>query len=468
MSSASDPRPRRRPLAIALVALATVLAYVAILAIWADRQMLNTDNWTAASSQMLENPTVRNRVGEFLVDELYANVDVEAELRAALPERAQPLAGPAAGALRNFAERAAKEVLSRPRAQQAWEDANRAAHERLLQVLEGGGPIVSTTGGVVVIDLKALLAELQARTGVGGRVAERLPADAAEVEVLRSDELELAQDAFNVLDALPVVSVVLSLGLFAVAVAVAPGWRRQAVRGYGFGLAAAGVAALVTAGLAGDAIVSSLVRTEAGEPAAREIWTIVTQLLDEAAAAAIGYGLALILGAWLAGPTRPATAVRRVSAPYLREPAIAYAAFAAAAAAVVLWWAPTPATRNPVTAIVLVILFAVGFEGLRRKTGREFPDADRQEYERRVRARIAQTYNALRERTATTGRAAVRRASASGHELAGNGSSAPPAADPRVDQLERLARLHETGALDNEEFRAAKARILGDATPVVP
>jgi hypothetical protein len=34
-----------------------------------------------------------------------------------------------------------------------------------------------------------------------------------------------------------------------------------------------------------------------------------------------------------------------------------------------------------------------------------------------------------------------------------------------VDDLERLARLHDTGALDDAEFEAAKARLLGDGTP---
>ena len=116
-SGMTDGKVRRRPLAIALVALASLLAYLAIVAIWVDRQTLNTDNWTQASSQMLEDPTVRNRVAECMVEQLYANVDVEAEIREALPERAQPLAGPVAGAVRNFVERAANEVLSRPRAQ---------------------------------------------------------------------------------------------------------------------------------------------------------------------------------------------------------------------------------------------------------------------------------------------------------------------------------------------------------------
>ena len=40
----------------------------------------------------------------------------------------------------------------------------------------------------------------------------------------------------------------------------------------------------------------------------------------------------------------------------------------------------------------------------------------------------------------------------------------PPAPAPATDtiaELERLARLHETGALSDEEFAAAKARVLG-------
>ena len=456
----TDGANRRRPLGIALVALASLLAYIAILAIWVDRQALNTENWTRASSEMLQRPAVRTRVAEYLVDQLYANVDVQAEIREALPERAQPLAGPAAGAVRNLAERAANEILTRPRAQQAWENANRATHQLLLEVLEGGGPILSTTGGVVVLDLKELLAELEERTGVGGRVAGRLPEDAAQIELLRSDQLEAAQDAFNVLDALPIVSVVLSLALFGIALAVAPGWRRQATRGYGLGLVAAGAAALASADLGGDEIVGSLVQTEAGLPAAREVWMIQTRLLEQAAGAAIGYGLALIIGVWLAGPTRPATAVRRVTAPYLREPAIAYTAFAALAAVVVLWWQPTPATRNPVTAALLVLLFGLGFEALRRKTAREFPSADRHELEAHARERVVRAYQALRERTAAGGNAALRRASPVDHDPAGNGTSAPPAPDPRIDQLERLARLRETGALDDAEFRAEKTRLL--------
>ena len=39
-------------------------------------------------------------------------------------------------------------------------------------------------------------------------------------------------------------------------------------------------------------------------------------------------------------------------------------------------------------------------------------------------------------------------------------ASVPPPADP-ADEIEHLAQLHESGALTDEEFAAAKAKILG-------
>jgi hypothetical protein len=102
------------------------------------------------------------------------------------------------------------------------------------------------------------------------------------------------------------------------------------------------------------------------------------------------------------------------------------------------------------TAILLAVLIAIGFEGLRRLTGREFPDADRRVAEQHARERLA-------------------RAWASGKEWAAGvrsgGGSAAPAPEDRVVALERLGRLHDTGTLDDEEFRAEKQRILSAAGP---
>ena len=366
-------RPRRRGVARLLVALASLLAFLALFAIWLDRQLLNTDNWTKASSELLDDPAIRDQTATYLTDELFSQVDVQAEIAAVLPDRFKPLAQPATGLLRERVDARAEKVLQQPKVQQLWEDANRRAHELMLKILEGGGPIVSTQGGEVVLDLHALLAEVQASTGLGERVAAALPEDAGRLKILDSEQLGTAQDVAKLLDGLPIVLIALSLIFFFAALLASPGWRRQCVRTYGIGLVLAGIGALAAGAIAGDELVSALATTAAIEPAVRGVWDVYVTLLQQAATAAIFYGAIMIVGAWLAGPSSWAVTVKRTLAPYLRETALAYAVLAVLLLIVIAWWAPTPAMRNPVTALLLAALLALGFEGLRRVTAREFP-----------------------------------------------------------------------------------------------
>jgi hypothetical protein len=77
---ASDRPGRRRLLPLTLITVGSLLAFLAIFAIWANRQLLDTDNWTETSSEMLENDEIRAQLSIYLIDELYSNVNVSAEL----------------------------------------------------------------------------------------------------------------------------------------------------------------------------------------------------------------------------------------------------------------------------------------------------------------------------------------------------------------------------------------------------
>src|SRR3954467_5668252 len=178
----------RRPLAMGFVVVATGLPFLAILAIWVNRQALNTDNWSRTSSQLLQQPVVRDQLAARLTEELYTSVDVEGALRDALPPRAEILAAPAAYALRTQVEKTARKALARPDVQALWVDANRSAHEQLLLVLKGGGNTVSTRNGEVVLNVSRLLARMQQEFGVGGRLQKVLPASASQVTVLRANQ----------------------------------------------------------------------------------------------------------------------------------------------------------------------------------------------------------------------------------------------------------------------------------------
>ena len=114
------PRPITRSRLISvnvLITITTVLAVVGILSIWANRLLFNADNWQNTSTQLLQNSEIRNATANYLVDQLYANVNVAGVIKTGLPPRLQPLAGPAAGALRNAAVQAVDLALTRPRVQ---------------------------------------------------------------------------------------------------------------------------------------------------------------------------------------------------------------------------------------------------------------------------------------------------------------------------------------------------------------
>jgi hypothetical protein len=361
-------------------------------------------------------------------------------VRSALPPRARPLAGPAAGALRSGAEQLTLRALARPRVQEAWEASNRQAHRQLLRVIDGGSSAVSTRQGVVSLNLKTMLEQIASRTGVGSRVAAKLPPSAATIVILRSDQLEAAQDVAHLLKPLALVLVLLALACFGGAVALARGRRRQTLRACGMGLVVAGVAALVARKLGGSSLVDALATTETVRPAVQASWDIGTSLLQDVAIATIAYGVLVVAGAWLAGPTRVAVALRGALAPYLRDARIAYGA-AALIVLLVLLWGPTEGTQRLLPSLVLIALFLAGVEALRRQVAAEFADLDRAGGLDLTGIRDAARRTRDRWSTPRGGDA----------EAPGGGA---------VAQLDRLVELHGSGALDDAEFTAAKERVL--------
>ena len=136
----------------ALLVLGTLFWTTFGLGLWAKRQALDTDNWVETSDQLLENENIRSTLAFFIVDQLYDSQAVEDRLEEVLPPRLQKLAAPAAAGLKEIARRNAPRVLGSAAALTAWEGANRAAHEKLLDIVDEG-----VDGRNVSIDLKSLV-----------------------------------------------------------------------------------------------------------------------------------------------------------------------------------------------------------------------------------------------------------------------------------------------------------------------
>jgi hypothetical protein len=433
-------RIRLRRTAIAIIVLGGIVAFFAVVAVWAKRQLLETDTWTETSTQVLADERVQTALDNFLVDELFKNVNVEAQLKRGLPPAVKGLAGPAAGGVHELALQAAARALSNPRVQVLWARANRAAHNAFLVIVEGGNETVSTEGGAVNLDLGGLIT--QVADGAGINLHGKIPPDEARIVILRSDQLSFVQDMVNLLRQLALALPFAALALFALAIYLARGWRREAVRACGVAFMCVGIAVLVTRSIAGGIIVNDVAKTDAVRPAADAVWGIFTTLLRDQAVAMIAYGALIVVGAWLAGKTALAREVRRAITPVLSRRTWGYPALAAIAL-LVFWWNPTEGTSRLIPSLVLIVLFVVGFEALRRQAMRDFPD----ETPERAAARWRARYEGLRQR--------IR-----GRREAPGSAQQANATDARLEALERLARLRDSGALDGEEFRREKERIL--------
>ncbi|HEY7380485.1 MAG TPA: SHOCT domain-containing protein [Gaiella sp.] len=418
----------RTPAARVLTVVGVLLVVVSIAANFVERQVLDTGEFKETARQLVVDPAIQDQVASNLTDQLFTSVDIQGELARVLPEEQEGLAGAITGALRPVAERLAGEILDRPRFQEVWVTALGAAQQQVVKVLDDKARFLETSQGVVVVDLRPLLVELSKELPVVPDLESKLPPDTGVIRLFEAEQLDTAQKATRLLRFVADWIWVLALAAWVAAIWIARD-RRKEVRAIALGFVVVGLILLVVRRVAGRYLVDQLSTSASDENAVRQTWDILTRLLADAAWAAVGLGVIALVGVWLFGPARRGTIVRGWLAPYLRRPELAFGG-AAFVYLLLLLWGPISYVRKPTTVLVFAVLAALGVEALRRKAARDFPDAQPGEPLAALRGRAERLRGA-------------------------------PAATTQADELERLAGLKERGMLTDEEFAAAKARLLG-------
>ena len=441
-----------------MLALATLLAIFGIFAVWANRQLLDTSYWTETNTKLLENEAIQEQLSSYLTDQLYANVNVAGEIRAGLPSELKPLAGPAAGGLRSLVEKGIVIALQQPRVQQLWKTANDVTHAQFVNLIENKGKVIKTPGGgAVVLDLRPIVAELATRLGAPASTAEKIPASIAHIKIISSKSLEAMQTAVRVLRSLALILPLLVLLLFAGAIGLARGRRPRTIVNVGLVCVGSGLVALVIRSIVGTKVVDTLATTEAVRPAASAAWSIGTSVLVDVADGLIFIGVVVALAGMLAGHSRWATATRRSMAPYLRDRPDVSFGVVVVALLLLFVWGPIDATQKLTGILLITILALFGMVMLRRQTAAEFPDV---KYVGGMDA-MRKGMTGLRD-SFERGRASLH-SGRHGDDGGGSGGSGHPSGSgggDRVAQLERLAALHSSGALSDEEFATAKRELL--------
>jgi len=447
-----------------LVIFATIFTIIAVFANWTRQQLLDTNQWTKASSELIANPVIRDQVAIYLVDQLYTNVDVQAEIKSVLPKDLQPWAPVAAAGARDLITKAANAALEQPAVQSVWTDVNRLAHEEFVRVIDGGNSYVSTTNGDITVNLGLILNKVAANVGLPSSVVAKIPPGAGQITVVESNDLKQVQQAAKALRTFSLVFSVLAFLFFVFAVALAAGRRANTLVEVGAGLIFAGLVIVLLRGAAGDAIVSSLVKDVSIQPAANAAWNIESTLLEQLATQAIVIGVMLILAGLLGGPAKASKAARKWLAPVLNG--YPEASYAGVALLVLLFliWSPIPAAGRASFIIIFIILVFLGLYMLRRDTLREFPGLAGVSGDplragtSKIGAALGRAGAAVKETTSKAAHDVKERTSSHKHKsTSGAGSESQ-----RMDDLERLVSLRDNGTLTDEEFAAEKAKILAD------
>jgi hypothetical protein len=421
-----------------LVAIAGILLFLTTFAVWVDRVALETGVFANTSSKLVEDEAIRRAVATRVIDELYDAVDVEEELEGPLPEDVESLAGPTAAALRQAGPGVVERALEQPRLQRLWREAVTRSHATLVEVLEERSGTVSTEEGVVTLDLGDIILEASDRLGVRDAVESRLDDDTGRIELFRSDELDTAQDSFRILNALAWLLPILTLVAFGLALWLAGGRRRVTVRAIGIAIFVCGLIGILAVNVTGWYLVGELTADRQSHAAGENSWDILTELLRGSFRLQVVVGLLFLLAAWIAGPGPRAIGVRRGLAPVLRDRRYAYGALAVVAL-VVLVSGRIDDFASVLAEVVVIGLLAAWIEWMRGRTMHEFPYAEPIS----PAAAWERISESLRSRRPVT--------------------AAPGSDVDLTARLQLLADLHARGELTDEEYAAAKARVLAGA-----
>ena len=265
-------RPVRHLAFVVVALLACVALPLAIVSTWTANVVTDSDGYVNAVGPLADDSAVQEAVEQRL----------EAEVLARLP-----LLPP------QTVRRAVVRVVEGPEFRPAWEDANRSAHEQLVNTLEASGDSPVAKDGTVTIDLGPLLVAVIKTVDTQGRVdTSNAPDIRTEFNLVSARQLEQARTTYQLVHLAGLWMPVVWLLLLAVALLLAVN-RRRALAWLALGSLVCAGALLLAVSLARREVID---RAAAGESdLVGAVWDVVTAGLRNGAWLAVAAALLVLL-----------------------------------------------------------------------------------------------------------------------------------------------------------------------------
>jgi hypothetical protein len=279
-----------------LIVLAAFTAFAATLALWTERQLLDTTRWSESSSRLLDDPSIRSVISH----EMMVRLRTQIEPLSSDPRVASAVTGLSESGIDAFLRGAQAHVL--------WRQANRQAHAQLVSELENN----SAQSGVV-LDLEPLLTSAARSLGLGAFLSAG-QFQGSQIVLARPGELASARRAVNALRRSGAWLAVAAAMFYLLALALARGRRAAVLAACGLSLLAVGGGLVLLRVVAGDAVVDTYVQNVSYRSAVHSAWSIETRPLAGMALAfaLVGAGL-LVVGVSAVGFARARRSGRAAS-----------------------------------------------------------------------------------------------------------------------------------------------------------
>ncbi len=310
----------RTIVASVLITLACLLAPLSVLAVWSSNTVSNTDRYVETVAPLANDPDVQAAVTDAVTRQVFTYVDVSAltiqlldrlqgqGLPPRLTGQLQALAPPISSGVEGFVHDQVAKVVASPAFATAWTEANRVAHQQVVNVLSGQqGGAVSAKNGAVTVNLGPFVQKVKERlVAQGFTIAANIPAVNTSFTVFQSKDVTKAQGAYRLLNTLGTWLPILALVLLALGVYVAKSHRR-ALLGAALGVAAGMLLLGVILAVARPLYLGS-VPPQVPHDAAATIYDTLVRFLRVSLRAVLAAALVVAAAAFLTGGT--VTAVR--------------------------------------------------------------------------------------------------------------------------------------------------------------
>ncbi|WP_177204307.1 MULTISPECIES: hypothetical protein [unclassified Streptomyces] len=325
--NALESRPPRRHVlrsvgSTVLVLLAALLSMLAVVAVWADSIVQDTDRYVATVAPLASDPDVQAAVADRVTDVVLDRVDVEALVQQltdaaaqqGVPPRLAELLGtldePIENGLRQLVRDTVERVVGSEAFETVWVDANRRAHTLLDRALTGEADgVVKLEGDEVAVDVGPIVALVKERlVDAGFAPAARIPAVQTDFVVFASKDIGEVRTYVRVLEILGGWLPLIALLVAAAGVYVAFD-RRHALIGTGVAVFVAMVILGIALTVTRDVYLDRL-PPDVSQAAAGEVYDTLVRFLRAAARALGAVAVFTAVGAFLAGPSRAAVLTR--------------------------------------------------------------------------------------------------------------------------------------------------------------